>query len=254
MNRFDVMGTDYEESLKRFPDVRKGDLDALLQRANLRPNLNVIDFTAGSGFITLPVARKIGASGSVLAIDISEVMLEQLKTNALVENLKNIDFLKTDNPMLPDIPLESWDLIVSLGGFHHVEQQIEICRSFHRLLKPGGYAIIMDFEDGTPIQRHFDSTVHKYTQTGHEGMFLSYSRAENLCRFSGFDTFSIERIEVAWYFNDVNEMGEYFRIMHSLSISSQEVRDLTLDLFQPQILNDGSLNIIMNFIVLKLEI
>jgi len=249
-NRFNVIGSSYEKSLKKFPNVRDKELSLLLKHADLQHNMCVVDFAAGTGFVTLALAAAIGNGGSVLAVDISEVMLKQLELKAAESGTTNIACLITDDPTLREIPASRYDRIVSLGGFHHVNQQVQVCRSFHRLLKTGGRAVIMDFEDGSAVQQHFDQTVHNYTSTGHSGLFLSASRAENLCRYAGFDQFLIERVALPWHFTHTDAMGEFFCIHHGLSLAADQIRDLTLEIFQPDISLDGSLDIMMNYILL----
>jgi ubiquinone/menaquinone biosynthesis C-methylase UbiE len=251
--RFDVIGSSYNNSLIKFANARNQDLIALINKADVSVGMNIMDYAAGSGFVTLPLAEMVGNEGSILAVDISKVMLDLLRNKAQEIEHNNINYLCTNNPNLDEIPDNSFDCIVSLGGWHHVEQQINVCQSFMRLLKPSGRAVIMDFKDDSPVQRHFDRTIHKYTSTGHKALFLSLSHAENLARYAGFDSFSCEHIKSAWQFDNAESVGEFMRIHHGLSIDDDKACDLALDIFQPRANKDMKIDLIIDYVVLVLE-
>jgi len=48
---------------------------ALVERAALQPGERVLDLAAGTGWVTLPAAHRVGPAGSVLGIDLTDAML-----------------------------------------------------------------------------------------------------------------------------------------------------------------------------------
>jgi ubiquinone/menaquinone biosynthesis C-methylase UbiE len=64
--------------------------DALLDMAGVEPGMRVIDLACGAGSQSLRAARRVGPTGQVLAIDISQTMLEHLRANAHRAGLHNI--------------------------------------------------------------------------------------------------------------------------------------------------------------------
>lgn len=63
-----------------------GDPEKLLA-PYLRPGMTVLEPGPGMGFFTLPLARLVGGSGRVVAVDIQEQMLARLKRRAATAGL-----------------------------------------------------------------------------------------------------------------------------------------------------------------------
>ncbi len=61
---------------------------------DLKPGMNVLDVGCGPGRLTIPLARKIGEYGEVVAFDIQAGMLKQVKTKAQAAGLNNIRYLQ----------------------------------------------------------------------------------------------------------------------------------------------------------------
>jgi len=48
---------------------------ALVERAALQPGERVLDLAAGTGWVTLPAAHRVGPAGAVLGVDVTDAML-----------------------------------------------------------------------------------------------------------------------------------------------------------------------------------
>ncbi len=83
-----------------------------------------MDFGAGSGYFSLRLARAVGATGKVYAIDIEPKMLEYVTHRANAEHLTNIQTVLAD-PHDPKLPLSSVDLIFICDTLHHISQRDE---------------------------------------------------------------------------------------------------------------------------------
>ena len=57
--------------------------------------MKVLDFGCGPGRLTIPVAKQVGPSGTVIAFDIQPGMLERVRVKADHENLGNIQFVQS---------------------------------------------------------------------------------------------------------------------------------------------------------------
>ncbi len=65
----------------------------IIEHLDLQQGMKVLDVGCGPGRLTIPVAKKVGEKGEVVAMDIQASMLQKTQKKALAENLKNIIFL-----------------------------------------------------------------------------------------------------------------------------------------------------------------
>jgi O-methyltransferase involved in polyketide biosynthesis/precorrin-6B methylase 2 len=64
--------------------------DAILERLGVRPGMNVLDIGCGPGRLTVPAARRVGTTGTVVALDIQSAMLQRLQQKVEASRLTNI--------------------------------------------------------------------------------------------------------------------------------------------------------------------
>lgn len=253
VNQFNAMGQQYGQSLVEFPEARTAELEAILGRADVKAGEKVLDFAAGTGFVTFPLSKLVGVAGSVTAVDISEVQLNQLRQRQEKEGGANISVVHTADPLLAGLPDGGFDKITSLGGYHHVENQVEVTRSLYRLLKPGGRAVIFDFQDSCATQRHFDTIVHDHNGVGHRGLFFTPSKWVNICRYLGCQNNRIEFITLPWKFASAAHVGQFFKQHHGLDIDAETVRQRIFDNFGCQPKADGTVEVHFEYAIATLH-
>src|SRR5262245_46516176 len=66
----------------------------IVERLDLQPGMAVLDVGCGPGRLTIPIARKIGPQGEVVAVDMQGPMLQRAQDKARAANLTNIRFLQ----------------------------------------------------------------------------------------------------------------------------------------------------------------
>lgn len=66
----------------------------IIEHLGLEPGMSVLDAGCGPGRLTIPIARRVGNHGCVVAMDIQEGMLSRARQKALAEALSNIEFLQ----------------------------------------------------------------------------------------------------------------------------------------------------------------
>src|SRR6266850_2472283 len=86
-----------------------------MQRAEIRPGERALDVGCGCGQTTLELAQRVGASGSVLGIDISQPMLTRARERQQELGIKNLEFLHADAQTY-SFERERFDLIFSRFG------------------------------------------------------------------------------------------------------------------------------------------
>ncbi len=117
---------------------------AIIENIELRPDMEVMDFGAGTGLLTSHIAPLVK---SVTAVDISAAMLDRL--TAKPELKEKVTACCQD---ILDKPLDKqFDLIISAMAIHHVKATALLLESFARHLKPGAQVALadLDSEDGS---------------------------------------------------------------------------------------------------------
>lgn len=211
--RFDIIANTYEAALRKYPKART-DANWLIKNLEIKENDKILEFTAGTGFLTQRIAT-LNPKGFLVAQDISSIMLGFNKKKC--KNYPNVNFYCENNPSFPKIKNNYFNKAVCLGGFHHIEDPITVLRTIHSKIKKGGVCCIGDFADNSPVQRYFDERIHKSTSTGHKGLFLTVSRIINLGRFAGFNTIEAINIKVPFKFNSEKEISEFYNLVHGLN-------------------------------------
>ncbi|MGI8636583.1 MAG: class I SAM-dependent methyltransferase [Segetibacter sp.] len=109
----------------------------MLEMAGITIGHRVLDIAAGAGEQSITTAKKVGASGYVLATDISPNILEYAKQLAQQEGVNNIEtkVMDGENLMLEN---ETFDAVISRVGLIYFPDQQKALKEMLRVLKPGG--------------------------------------------------------------------------------------------------------------------
>src|SRR5271165_3375756 len=104
---------------------------------NPQPGQTILDLGCGAGFDKLLAARRVGASGMVVGIDMTPEMIAKARTNAKNMGQVNVAFVlgKIEDLPLPDA---SFDLVISNGVFNLCPDKPKVLSEVFRVLKPGG--------------------------------------------------------------------------------------------------------------------
>ncbi len=103
----------------------------------------VVDIGCGAGFDTLQAAQQVGPAGSVIAVDMTDAMLEKARAGATALGLSNVDTRKGYAEELP-VEDESVDVVISNGVINLCPDKMAVMQEVHRVLKPGGRFQIAD--------------------------------------------------------------------------------------------------------------
>jgi ubiquinone/menaquinone biosynthesis C-methylase UbiE len=109
----------------------------IVERLEVRPGMAVLDLGCGPGRLTIPIARKVGPDGEVVAMDIQSGMLQRAREKARAANLTNIEFLQAGagEGKLGRNRFDRALLVTVLGEIHDRETAL---REIFDALKPGG--------------------------------------------------------------------------------------------------------------------
>jgi ubiquinone/menaquinone biosynthesis C-methylase UbiE len=109
----------------------------MIEMAGIKEGHAVLDVAAGAGDQSITAAGKAGASGYVLATDISPAILDFARKMALEAGYTNIEtrVMDGENLALPDA---SFDAVISRVGLIYFPDQQKALKEMLRVLKPGG--------------------------------------------------------------------------------------------------------------------
>ena len=121
--------------------------DEVVRALGLREGAVACDLGAGPGVFALRLARAVGPSGRVHAIDVEPRMVEILRARAREAGVSNVSSVLApgDEAALPPEPC---DAVLVVNTFHHFPDGAAALRRLAGALKPGGVLANVDFHDG----------------------------------------------------------------------------------------------------------
>jgi ubiquinone/menaquinone biosynthesis C-methylase UbiE len=132
-------------------DVRQREEDCatMLKELGLKPGMTVCDMGCGNGFYTLSLAKIVGDTSPVLAVDIQPEMLRLLQKRMDDANLENI------KPILgtlvdPKLPEGKVDLILCVDVYHEFSHPVHMLSAMRRALSPEGRLVLVEFRSEDP--------------------------------------------------------------------------------------------------------
>jgi len=116
--------------------------DRMLDLAGVGAGATVLDVAAGAGGQTLAVAQRVGATGRVLATDISPTILEYAAARITAAGLVNVATREMDGE---DLPVEAgrYDAVISRVGLIYFPDQQRALAAVRRALRPGGRVAVI---------------------------------------------------------------------------------------------------------------
>lgn len=133
----------------------------LVKELKLQPGQVVADIGAGSGILSVMMAKEVGDTGKVIAVDVQQEMLDLLDKKLAEQGVKNVEgLLGTEKS--PRLEPESIDLAIMVDVYHEFAFPYEMMLEISKALKPGGRVAFVEYrkeDPNVPIK-----LVHKMTQ------------------------------------------------------------------------------------------
>ena len=111
--------------------------------ADLHEGETVLDLGSGAGADVLISARRVGAAGRAIGLDMTDEMLELARANAAQAGVGNVEFVKG---YIEDIPLPdaSVDVVISNCVINLAGDKTKVLAEAARVLRPGGRFAVSD--------------------------------------------------------------------------------------------------------------
>jgi ubiquinone/menaquinone biosynthesis C-methylase UbiE len=156
-----VMGYQGADWLDRNERALEEDPDRALDALDIKHGWTVADVGAGTGYMSVKLAGRVGPAGRVYAEDIQPQMIERLTRRLAQDRITNVTPLlgAVDDPRLP---ADQLDLVLMVDVYHELSAPQTMLRALRAALKTGGRLVLLEYrkEDPTiPIREEHKMSV-----------------------------------------------------------------------------------------------
>ncbi len=161
--------------------------------AELQQGETVLDLGAGGGIDVLLSARRVGPTGKVYGLDMTDEMLALARENQKKAGVENVEFLKGEIENIP-LPDDSVDVIISNCVINLSSDKDRVLREAYRVLKPGGRFAVSDVVVRGKVPAEIRRSIELWI--GCVAGALEDSKYRNKLAEAGFEAIEIEPTRV----------------------------------------------------------
>ncbi|GAA4277383.1 class I SAM-dependent methyltransferase [Aquimarina mytili] len=138
-----------EESYTQYKENDWADRDTwmnvsrIFELAGITSGSKVADVGCHEGYLTIHLAKRVGESGNIYAVDVREDRLEKLKRHVKHRKLTNVKTIvgDYDDPKLPE---ETLDAVIVMDTYHEIDEYLTVLAHIKASLKTQGRIIIIE--------------------------------------------------------------------------------------------------------------
>jgi len=156
---------------------------------DLREGQTVLDLGSGGGIDVLLSARRVGPTGFVYGVDMTDEMLALAMENKARAGATNVAFLKGRIEEIP-LPANSVDVVISNCVINLAADKSRVLRDAFRVLTPGGRFAVSDVVADGPVPSGLRSNMEAWV--GCLAGALEITEYKRLLSAAGFEDIDVE--------------------------------------------------------------
>ena len=122
--------------------------EPLIAPAEVAAGQTVVDYGCGPGGLAIELARRVGTDGKAIGVDLNEGFLETTRARAEEAGVAaQLETRLTDGYAIP-LDNDQADRVISKNVLEYVPDPAKTLAEFHRVVKPGGIAHVIDSDWG----------------------------------------------------------------------------------------------------------
>ncbi len=205
---FDTIASGYDHAALRFFVFAA---DRVVKTLRPRPGQKILDIATGAGAVAIACAQAVKSDGRVMAIDLSQAMVDKALENARRMGLTNIDQFHMDADAL-EFRRNYFDHSVCSFGLFFLPDMSKALNEWVRVTKAGGKVLFTSFSAATfdPMANLFVEQLEARGVEMNNPPFASRRLSDpdvclELMRSAGLGSASIEVAQVGYHLQSVDE-------------------------------------------------
>lgn len=123
--------------------------DKVLDALGVGSGMVVADVGAGTGYFTVRMARRVGATGQVIATDLQPEMLRLLDARLQKEKLTNVRLVRAGDHDAA-LHADCCDLVLLVDVYHELSDPAAILAGIRHALRPRGRLVLIEYRKDDP--------------------------------------------------------------------------------------------------------
>lgn len=204
-NQFNAVATAYDAGPGCFSYFGR----ELVAAAGIEPGQRVLDVASGRGAVLFPCAEKLGGTGELVGIDLSDEMARVTNAEAARIGIAGrVQVMDAEHLQFPDA---SFDRVVCGFGVMFFPDQVHALSEFRRVLKPGGLLAVSTWRVAQTSELHAAMTELGMGQGLEPGWITEPDVLASLLSKAGFENVSVDANSHAFRYTDVDQYWQQAR-------------------------------------------
>lgn len=127
------------------------DPQSIFRHVGVGAGMVVADLGCGTGYLSLPLAKRVGSEGKVYAVDVRKDTLSAIHDRAMTASLQNVQTVWADLEMAGSTRIQdaSVDIAFLVNIFFQLEDKKTPFAEAKRIVKKGGKIVVVDWNDSS---------------------------------------------------------------------------------------------------------